>query len=868
MSTTDDEFIFYVGDESKIVVENNPDKSIFKEVYGNVFKSIDTLLEKNFIDEKSTSPKETADLSVNNPNNIFVFVGDRGAGKTSCMMSVASMLQNNSALIKSEKKFDVLESTDPSFFEENNNILDVILGRLFKKFKDAYETDVSISEHDKLELLKAFEKVKKTLTQMGTRLCEESNIDQLLSLSASAELNKDVKYLVDRYLKFSKKQVLVIPVDDIDLHTMHAYTMVEQIRKYLIQKNVIVLMALKMEQLERVIVRHYAEHYNNMLERKMIDSGLIADMANKYLVKLIPLPHRFTLKSVEELANLPVIIKKGDCINKGSGKELKNVVTSLIFEKTRYLFFNSTYEPSLIIPRNLREIRHLMNFLDEMPEYTDDKIGFYNKRRFLDYFLGTWINNLSLGDQKIIQELFNATESTELNKKVVVILQEKYVKDFVGLEQRRVYHSDDEEQVFEMTNVFKKINVNYNVSIGDVFSVIRFCQNRITQNYDKAFVFALETLYSITLYELYNKKIDSFKKATEYSEDQIPSGTKRKVDRIPEYNVVVGGRIVNEMEDTLVEQFAENIEFCCARADFRIISLESIRKTLIKNAKSSKLNVVEFFALTTSRAYLFDEDELFRTKNPIAFSDLFTNQQKYVWFSIYAIFANLTSIKQCYDRIDKTLYVRAEKDENSLLNKIRSRCSTIKKRNSVEESYHSCCSIRNVDVLKRIFEAIKKVDLSTDAIDTLTNMMKNFASLNIPTYDNLDDDKEYYKINFKFLEEIVHVLEVNKTEIAKIYNATEKQTISKIGKIEKVLKDSRNEINKTGSESRGFSTRYDEREIYIETCIQKLNLNQSKELVSRKLRDMFEDRAIYRSVVREGLSHVFINWLKSVPVLD
>ena len=47
MSTTDDEFIFYVGDESKIVVENKPDKSIFKEVYGNVFKSIDTLLEKN-----------------------------------------------------------------------------------------------------------------------------------------------------------------------------------------------------------------------------------------------------------------------------------------------------------------------------------------------------------------------------------------------------------------------------------------------------------------------------------------------------------------------------------------------------------------------------------------------------------------------------------------------------------------------------------------------------------------------------------------------------------------------------------------------------------------------------------------------------
>ena len=46
---------------------------------------------------------------------------------------------------------------------------------------------------------------------------------------------------------------LIIMTDDIDRHTEHAREMVEQIRKYFTQPNVIVLMAIKVDQLGNVI---------------------------------------------------------------------------------------------------------------------------------------------------------------------------------------------------------------------------------------------------------------------------------------------------------------------------------------------------------------------------------------------------------------------------------------------------------------------------------------------------------------------------------------------------------------------------------------------------------------------------------------
>lgn len=72
---------------------------------------------------------------------------------------------------------------------------------------------------------------------------------------------------------------------------------------------------------------------------------------------------------------------------------VRQMVPQLIFQKTRYLFYNSPSHVSFIVPRNLRDLRQLIKMLWNMPDYQekiDDnlvikKAGSYNQVIFKEY---------------------------------------------------------------------------------------------------------------------------------------------------------------------------------------------------------------------------------------------------------------------------------------------------------------------------------------------------------------------------------------------------------------------------------------------------------------------------------------------------
>lgn len=90
---------FYLGEETKPVVEglDRYDNSIFQYQMRQALSVVATR-----IGNKSPSSDEWSDET----NNIVAFVGERGAGKTSCMYSVIRILEDIDAgeLKKNEKK--------------------------------------------------------------------------------------------------------------------------------------------------------------------------------------------------------------------------------------------------------------------------------------------------------------------------------------------------------------------------------------------------------------------------------------------------------------------------------------------------------------------------------------------------------------------------------------------------------------------------------------------------------------------------------------------------------------------------------------------------------------------------------------------
>ncbi|SMP42749.1 hypothetical protein [Fibrobacter sp. UWB10] len=881
-------FKFYIGDESRVVIEDidKRKESIFSEVYAKTFKVMNDTLGLILSDKNLIKKKNQEDNTC--PSNIYAFVGDRGTGKTSCMRSVAEMLKSNNSFGKllpnfSEKEFEVLDSTDPSFFTNDRNILDIFIGRLFSKFKYYVEKNGSEKEYEKNEVFKAFECVKESLTRMSKRnLCDDDTVDQLMGLSASVELQNNIHKLINLYLSYINKDFLVIPVDDIDLHTIYAFDMAEQIRKYLTQENTVILMALKIEQLEYAIERHYLRHYKDMIEKGFIDGTKISDMASKYMIKLIPQAHRFPLKSVEELVNEPVeIIENGNII---PFKEsiLKDIITALIFKKTRYLFYHLQRGNSPIIPHTLREVRHLLDFLYRMPDYNENEDGNYNKRQFEDYFFNIWIpHNCGAYNSSILVEFFKCQEIASFNRNVIQNLKKIFFGDNDNnrVSLYRTMIDDDDDDGNNLHKIINGLNNAYNISIGDVFAIIRYCENVFTDK--SAFFFALKFIYSLKLYNSYNRLVDEVSEGCSEKE-----GLRKNLarDRLPDYKILVGGSFFNF--DKLNANNSTN------RFDYRAISIFEIRSKLdlcvgkmheIKN--EDLFHVIEFYALSLSRKYYWENEASFRKSEDFIYDSKYAIDD-YAIFDTFSIFANITDVKRCYEKISPILWEAAKKEtNNSLYNKIKKYCENDR---TSQNPFLSCCCIRNVDILDSLDVSLRKIEPSyqDEFIDKtfldyqvhdelcynlITDAYAIIASFSKKTYD-LNNNGEYFEIKFLFgpaiyeclvqkndKDEIVGGNENFKKEFLKIYSGTTLVKQKIINKISEILKG-KIESNPEVLDSRGA----------MSSLIQDIPLRRSMPALKKYIREDVPYLTRLRSIEakRDRFVNDVVGFLQSLPVID
>ena len=283
--------------------------SIFYKQYCTALSSVAELISYNKTFENANHHKTR--------NNIIIFTGDRGSGKTSCMMTVKELLCENhkksehyeKIKISPNKKslltnttFHQLETIGPIYFDQNHNIIDLFLGSLYAKFTNEEkkgEEKLRIYNYkpqdltNRGELLNKFSEVKKNLTLLYNKEClsEYDNLEELKNLTASMNLRNSMYDLVQTYIKYMYKEgdQLIIDIDDIDLNIANAYEMIEQIRKYLKIPGLIILMSLKIDQLANVVNIKNLKEYEVLLN---IDSPKYREICHKmvenYLVKTFP----------------------------------------------------------------------------------------------------------------------------------------------------------------------------------------------------------------------------------------------------------------------------------------------------------------------------------------------------------------------------------------------------------------------------------------------------------------------------------------------------------------------------------------------------------------------------------------------------
>jgi hypothetical protein len=681
--------LFQPGEEYKIKVEKLEEfeKSLFKDIYERAAGHVLSILEKS-------SSKIVDNLIARNDsyNNIICFTGERGTGKTSAMVSFAGALKSfhnyqgpnifkgeTDSLLKQKHFYDV-GVIDPSKFEKNNNILEVIIADMFRQFDDKLKQEGNLNFESKRDLLKAFQQVYEDLKSIRDE--KESRfkgevIEVLSKLASGSDLGSSLKHLIDKFLEFMgiKKGNchFLLVIDDFDLNIRNAGLMVEQIRKYLVQPGIVILMAAKLDQLANIVEQNYRKEFSLMLDKavKRMSFNDPWDMATRYLEKLIPENRRLYLPGVPELRKKdiyvlisPQNIKKEPEVKSGL---LEDIVLGLIYEKTGLIFLSPLHETHMLIPGNLRDLNALYVMLDEMeplpPEAYDagdegKTVLRKNLKRFEDYFFNTWIkNNISLEEQTLLTD-FLQVDLQKMNKFLILKIARLLNFD-PSYKNMGMYSEDKDIDLFR--TILNPGNNPMNISLGDVL----FFLNKIL-SYDesvrtKRFVFAVKTIYSLLLTNLLF----------------IREGG------VTEAQSLLGGSVYNiERKKMIRGKGREDID----RRDFYLLNTNEFKnKVKIPYSEIKDSNILPFEKLQYIEwihyflGYLGQRNPLYRREEP-PYYDRSTNlgggfiEISYAFFDILAFVFYTLNPERTLERIfaeQQSFYVNHIKNESqSLYNQV------------------------------------------------------------------------------------------------------------------------------------------------------------------------------------------------------
>ncbi|NBH83161.1 hypothetical protein D7X88_10500 [bacterium C-53] len=508
--TAERQIVIIKGEEFKLSVKDKiSEKDIFYDQYISAARMLDDIVAVR---------ENTSDLwcDTEYENNIIAFCGERGEGKSSAMISFVKAVYEcgKSGTDSVFKDCENVKNAyfaepiviDPSMLDGVHNVLDIVIAKLYKKFKDMYDADNQVFDaYNREKLLDQFQKVYKSVSLINNQdkmlddeYDYEGNIGKLSKLGQSTELKKELMELVNVYMNImpsvnkakGKSGNLLIAIDDLDLCSFHAYKMSEQIRKYLIIPNVVIVMAIRSEQLEMCVREKNFRKYKATLSIGKQAEGAfeeIISMSERYVAKLIPKARRNYLPNVRMMHNVKILYRDqsgNDLLNMNLGDSVNDILLQLIYKKTGMMFLQDKSGKNYFLPDNLRDMINILAVLAGMEEpHEDNTIYYENIRKFSGYYERQWLfGNMELKECREIQRLMH--DQTQLHENTIFLLELCH-----RLTEKKIY-TFPVQFLPETSNSFFRV-----MNWMEVFHINVFGEE------EKKYAYAFRILYTIRLNE-------------------------------------------------------------------------------------------------------------------------------------------------------------------------------------------------------------------------------------------------------------------------------------------------------------------------------------------------------------------------------
>ena len=319
--------IYKLLESNTIVYEDLSDieVSVFEDSYKAADRTLLKVIRDNEKSRENDNSKKNSDLI----GNVIAFLGGRGRGKTSTMLSFLSKmnsLKNYSWSYfcnREEKNFLILQYIDAAMLAENEFIIDVVLAEMWDLFETElgntiYSQEIAYRKGLENQIKQQFVKTRQAymvsqqheFRQKGKDCGNDlPTVSALHELAASINLRQEMIVLVREYLEFfnstsadrgnclfetnkKREQYLVIAIDDIDMSGGKSYYILEQIRRYLSIPNVIVMVTSDIDRLHKACEKRYEDLYRDERDRQQVIS--------EYLEKILPYNMRVYLPELRE----------------------------------------------------------------------------------------------------------------------------------------------------------------------------------------------------------------------------------------------------------------------------------------------------------------------------------------------------------------------------------------------------------------------------------------------------------------------------------------------------------------------------------------------------------------------------------------
>lgn len=478
-------------------------------------------------------------------NNIVVFTGYRGSGKTSAMTSFGKYLADFK--IENEIQYNLLEMIDPSYFRKNESILLNVITLMFKKVKELEKNYTAHGNTNYQKLVEKFEHVFQSIKKIELEISLESSLEFLDELSDYSDINESLHQLIELYLQYTNEgKYLILMIDDLDMNVAYAQLMLEQIRKFLLHDNLIILIATNLDQLHLELKEAYAKYFKVTLKHLnqsvYLSAGVdVEDMATKYLLKLFPPLQRIHLNEVEhKLLSTNLVIKNFDP-NKPNEKpeilindDLQKIILHTIWSKTRLLFIPQDGMLHPLIPTNLRALQQFIHMLLDLKDLDTDKeklnclLSSIEKKnlegnyfKFKDYIMNVWIpsnvtyeemmefDNMPKDITRINKHLIQAINVVGSKNKKRLLLKDLYngTKEIDGKPNKDkdqdiyTFVSPNDPRFLVANKISDVYNFTSNNTMGDILLLVDKYQTYFESTNANKFIDAIKVYYSLLLFE-------------------------------------------------------------------------------------------------------------------------------------------------------------------------------------------------------------------------------------------------------------------------------------------------------------------------------------------------------------------------------